>query len=81
MAPLTLEARSTTWWHNMAMAWGVLRTWGNWKDRWDNMVSIPCPTGAHLARRLPIQAVEGRHEIIVTCQQCGHSFAWPVPPK
>jgi hypothetical protein len=60
---------------------GVLRIWGNWKDRWDNMVSIHCPTGAHLARRLPIQAVGGRHEIIVTCQQCGHNFAWPVPPK
>ena len=49
------------------------------KDKWDNMVSIPCPRGGHLARRLPIQMVEGETELIgVECQHpgCGQRFNW-----
>lgn len=50
------------------------------KDKWDNMVSIPCPKG-HIAARKPVQQLEGRTVAIVTCDQCGHRFDWPVPPK
>jgi hypothetical protein len=52
------------------------------KDQWDNMVSIPCPQGDHIARRLPFQAVEDRLEITgVICQKCEHRFDWTVPSK
>ena len=51
------------------------------KDKWDNMVSIPCPGGAHIAARIPMERVEGKTELFgVVCQhrRCGHRFDWEV---
>lgn len=51
------------------------------KDKWDDMVSIPCPLGDHIAARVPTQLVEGKTELVgVVCQHpgCGHRFDWKV---
>src|SRR5262245_51663362 len=44
------------------------------KDRWDNMRSVPCPRGDHIADRRPAEAIEGKTEIIGV-------VSWLVPRK
>jgi hypothetical protein len=53
-----------------------------WRDRTENMVSIPCPVGDHIALMVPKQDTERKDELTgIRCRECNHGLDWPVPPK
>ena len=50
------------------------------KDKADGAISVECPAGPHIARRISKETAERADEHLgIECRECGHRFDWEVP--